>query len=77
MLDKMAQLENPCGCKRFIYTTDCGMVRVIAFDDNGWTGESEMNKFGARNFWNSLVLAGWKAAIASKLTPELTRQGPA
>ncbi len=77
LVAKMAQLENPkYGCKRFIYTADGCQVTIIAFDDNGWTGEGDLNKLSARNLWDQLVREGWKAAIASKLVPELKRQRP-
>ena len=73
-LSKMAQLESNSGCKRFIYTDDDDTVTVIVFDDNGWTGQDTIDKVGARAFWDSLVTLGWKAAITSKLRPELVRQ---
>ncbi|MEE8577733.1 MAG: hypothetical protein V3T31_10800 [candidate division Zixibacteria bacterium] len=77
LLVKMAQLENPkYGCKRFVYADSIDTVTIIAFDDDGWTGEGDLNKLAARNLWDQLVHEGWKAAITSKLVPELKRQRP-
>ncbi len=73
---EMVQLEcpGPGLCKRFIYADDHDTVTIIAFDDNGWSGQHEYNKRDARLIWESLISLGWKSADPDKLSPELKRQ---